>query len=208
MVGALLIWWLSSEAETWQGEANAQAARLSRANEALEQYASSAAHDLKGPVRHVLLYGELLEEALAKGDTATARRHAKSIRDSALELPGMLDGMLDYSRDSSYERPDPKLIGQWKKKLTPDELALLEARIGPMLRERGYEESGVAPAEVGGARRFALALQDRLARFGFRRERYGLAHLVQARLARTLGSEAWQRRLLLAQNEIDNRHLQ
>lgn len=100
MVGALLIWWLSSVAETWQGEANAQAARLSRANEALEQYASSVAHDLKAPVRHVLLYGELLEEALVSGDAAAARRHAKAIRDSALELPGMLDGMLDYSRSA------------------------------------------------------------------------------------------------------------
>lgn len=100
VIGALLIWWLSSVAETWQGEANAQAARLSRANEALERYASSAAHDLKAPVRHVLLYGELLEEALAKGDTATAQRHARAIRDSALELPGMIDGMLDYSRSA------------------------------------------------------------------------------------------------------------
>ncbi len=117
-------------------------------------------------------------------------------------------GMLDYSRDSSYERPDPKLIAQWKKKLAPAELALLEARIGPLLRQRGYEESGVPAARVGRARRLALALQDRRARFRFRRERYGLAHLVQSRLARLLGRSAWQRRLQLAQNEIDNRHLQ
>ena len=100
VLGTLLIWWLSRVAEGWQSEANAQASRLSRANEALEQYASSVAHDLKAPVRHVLLYGELLEEAPASGDTATARRHAKAIRDSALELPGMLDGMLDYSRSA------------------------------------------------------------------------------------------------------------
>ncbi|MEQ1781799.1 MAG: HAMP domain-containing sensor histidine kinase [Hyphomonadaceae bacterium] len=100
VIGALLIWWLSSVAENWQREANAQAARLSRANEALEQYASSAAHDLKAPVRHVLLYGELLQEAMARGDPATALRHAKSIRDSALDLPGMIDGMLDYSRSA------------------------------------------------------------------------------------------------------------
>jgi signal transduction histidine kinase len=100
VVGASLIWWLSSVAEGWQSEANAQASRLSRANEALEQYASSAAHDLKAPVRHVLLYGELLEEALAKGDAATAARHARSIRDSALELPGLIDGMLEYSRSA------------------------------------------------------------------------------------------------------------
>lgn len=100
VLGALLIWWLSSLIETWQKEANEQAARLSRANEALEQYASSAAHDLKAPARHVMLYGELLEEALAKGDTVTARKHAKSIRDSASEMPGMIDGLLDYSRSA------------------------------------------------------------------------------------------------------------
>jgi hypothetical protein len=35
-----------------------------------------------------------------------------------------------------------------------------------------------------------------------------VAHLAQARLARAFGLRAWQRRLLLAQNEVDNRHLQ
>jgi signal transduction histidine kinase len=100
ILAALLIWWLSSLIETWQKEANEQASRLSRANEALEQYASSAAHDLKAPARHVLLYGELLEEALNKGDLAAARKHAKSIRSSASEMPVMIDGLLDYSRSA------------------------------------------------------------------------------------------------------------
>jgi len=116
--------------------------------------------------------------------------------------------MLDYSRDTSYERPDPALIGQWRKKLAPSELALLEARIGPMLRARGYEESGVPAARVGGLRRLALALQDRLGRFRFRRARYGLGHVLCARLARTLGLKHWTKKLLLEQNEIDDRHLQ
>lgn len=99
-MGALLLWWLSSVAEGWQSEANAHAARLSRANEALERYASSAAHDLKAPARHVLLYGEMLEDALTRGDVAAARRHAKAIRDSALELPNLIDGILDSSRSA------------------------------------------------------------------------------------------------------------
>jgi hypothetical protein len=117
-------------------------------------------------------------------------------------------GMLDYARDSSYERPDPALIAQWKRKLSPDELALLEARIGPLLRQRGYEPSGVAPARVGPLARLALALDDRRFRFRFRRARYGLAFLVQSRVARLFGLRAWQKRLQLAQNEIDNQHLQ
>lgn len=98
--GVALVWWLSSIAERWQTEANAQAARLSRANEALEQYASAAAHDLKAPARHVLLYGELLEEALARGDIEAARRNATAIRESAGVLPPMIEGMLDYSRSA------------------------------------------------------------------------------------------------------------
>ncbi len=100
IMAALLLWWLSRLVSDWQHEANAHAAGLSRANEALEQYASSAAHDLKAPARHVLLYGELLEEALAKGDVAMARRHARAIRESALEMPKIIDGMLDYSLSS------------------------------------------------------------------------------------------------------------
>jgi light-regulated signal transduction histidine kinase (bacteriophytochrome) len=97
ILAASLVWWLSGLVESWQREANEQAARLSRANEALEQYASSAAHDLKAPARHVMLYGELLSDALKKGDIPTAERHARSIRDSAAEMPTMIDGMLDYS---------------------------------------------------------------------------------------------------------------
>ena len=116
--------------------------------------------------------------------------------------------MLDYSRDSSYERPDPKLVGQWRRKLAAPDLALLEARIGPMLRQRGYEESGVAPARVGAWRLFCLWLEDRSGRFRFRRERYGLGHLLRSRLARALCLRGWERRLTLERNAIDSRYLQ
>ena len=117
-------------------------------------------------------------------------------------------GMLEYHRDSSYERPDPALIGQWRKKLTPEELGLLEARIGPLLRSRGYEESGVPALDVGPLRRLALTLEDRLRRLRFRRQRYGLRLLLKSRLANLLGLPSWKRAVLLEQNEIDNRHLQ
>lgn len=103
VLAALLIWWLSGLVAEWQAEAAQRADQLTRANEALEQYASSAAHDLKAPARHVLLYGELLTEALERGDLAGARKHATSIRKSAEEMPKLIDGMLAYSR-SAYTR--------------------------------------------------------------------------------------------------------
>jgi signal transduction histidine kinase len=105
-IGASLIWWLSQLVQDWQKEANNQASRLSRANEALEQYASSAAHDLKAPARHVMLYGELLEAALANGDVALAKKHARAIAESAADMPKLIDGLLDYSR-SAFIRINP-----------------------------------------------------------------------------------------------------
>lgn len=106
VIGASLIWWLSRLIAEWQAEANEHANRLSRANEALEQYASSAAHDLKAPARHVLLYGELLQEALGKNDIEGAKKYAANIRQAATELPKMIEGMLDYSR-SGFSKVAP-----------------------------------------------------------------------------------------------------
>ena len=108
IMSAVMVWQLSRLVEDWQREANERSTRLSRANGALEQYALSAAHDLKAPGRHVLLYGELLQEALEKGDFATAKRHAKSIRDSALDMPKIIEGMLDFSR-SAFTRISPSV---------------------------------------------------------------------------------------------------
>ena len=63
-------------------------------------------------------------------------------------------------------------------------------------------------ANVGAWKRFTLALDDRAGRFRFRRARYGLGHIVASRLAKLSGARAWQKRLLVQRNEIDNRHLQ
>lgn len=102
-LGTLLIWWLSRLVGDWQAEAAERAEQLTRANEALERYASSAAHDLKAPARHVLLYGELLAEALERGDIDGARKQAAAIRRSAQEMPKLIDGMLAFSK-SAYTR--------------------------------------------------------------------------------------------------------
>jgi signal transduction histidine kinase len=105
-LGAGLVLWLSQIVASWQLEANERSARLSRVNEALEQYASSAAHDLKAPARHVLLYGELLDEALDRADMAQAQKYAHAIRESAQEMPRIIEGMLEFST-SAHTRIKP-----------------------------------------------------------------------------------------------------
>lgn len=112
-LGVGLLWQLSQLVADWQVEANEHANRLERANEALEQYASSAAHDLKAPVRHVMLYGELLEEAIARSDADAIRKCATSIRNAASELPALIDGMLDFSRSGfSKLKPGDHLLSE------------------------------------------------------------------------------------------------
>jgi hypothetical protein len=115
--------------------------------------------------------------------------------------------MMDYAESSTYSRPDPALIEQWRRKLDPEALALLEARIGGLLRENGYRESGVPPARVGAARRWGLYLDNRRRRFRARRERYGLSLILADRLSRSLGLKGLQEKVILARNEIDNRHV-
>jgi len=115
--------------------------------------------------------------------------------------------MLDYARTSTYDAPDPSLAERWRRDLGPRELALLEARIGPMLRERGYAPSGVAAAPPGPLGRLRLAIQDRVFRFRFRWRRYGLGSIVKGRLAALLGWKGLGRRVIVERNRVDDRHL-
>jgi signal transduction histidine kinase len=104
--GAALIWWLSHMLSAWQRDANEHVAQLARANEALDQYASSAAHDLRAPSRHVLIFGELMQEAVSRGDHEAAARFGAKMHDAAKQLPPMIDGMLEYAR-SGFTKVTP-----------------------------------------------------------------------------------------------------
>ncbi len=137
-VSATLVWQLSRQIADWQGEATEHSNHLARANEALEQYASSAAHDLKAPVRHVSLYGELLQDALANDDLNSAKKYAGNICAAVSELPPIIDGMLDYSR-SGYSKLSPgdnKLseVVQAATSLQESDLRTVGARV-TLLRE-------------------------------------------------------------------------
>jgi len=94
--------------------------------------------------------------------------------------------MLSYADHSTYERPDPSLVYQWRKKLKDEDIQLVEARVGPMLLERGYEMSGLPSIEVSGERVAHLEHESRINCRKFRIKRYGLPLLILARLTRNL----------------------
>lgn len=84
------------------------------------------------------------------------------------------EGMLDYERDApQYPQPDPRLVGQWKTKLSPADIGLVELRTSPTMESRGYARSGHPHPRVGPARHHSLLLAARLRAFGARVGTFG-----------------------------------
>lgn len=101
--GAVLVWWCSLLVEQLQGQTRSHVARLTRANEALERYASTTAHDLKAPIRHIRVYSELAIEALKAGESEKAISFARHNVDSCDALLKSVDHLLSFAR-SAYSR--------------------------------------------------------------------------------------------------------
>lgn len=82
--------------------------------------------------------------------------------------------MLDYERDApQYPQPDPALVGQWKTKLSPGDVAMVEFRTSPTMESRGYTRSGHPLPRVGPARHRGLLFVARLRTFSARVETFG-----------------------------------
>jgi hypothetical protein len=62
-------------------------------------------------------------------------------------------------------------VASWRSRLTPAEIALCEAVLGPRLRACGYELSGASGASVGGRIRYAAVATQ-----------HGLGHARRAAL--------------------------
>ena len=50
--------------------------------------------------------------------------------------------MLTYDQRSTYALPDVGMLDQWRRRLCPRDIGLLEARLGDRLQTRGYQSSG------------------------------------------------------------------
>lgn len=100
--------------------------------------------------------------------------------------------MMSPGEGSSYAAPDARMIGQWRRRMTPRDLRLVEAKAAPLMRERGYEPSGVSIAAPGAIERTWLRLDDwlrlRLARLSL----YGPRLVLEGAVSRRLGGEAWR----------------
>ena len=77
--------------------------RLQAANEELEAFTSSASHDLRTPVRHVMGFAELAEASLTVGQHDKVVQHLTVVKQGAQRMNTLIDGMLALSRSGRQE---------------------------------------------------------------------------------------------------------
>lgn len=113
--------------------------------------------------------------------------------------------MLEYSATSTYSEPDPSLLYQWKHRASPEELGILEYKLGPLLEARNYAPSGIAaqpPASLAW-----LRLHDKLYRTRYRLNVFGIGRMVLDLLHRHIGLGNVGRKNRLAMNRIETSRL-
>jgi light-regulated signal transduction histidine kinase (bacteriophytochrome) len=70
---------------------------LQRSNEELEQYASIASHDLKEPVRKIIIFTDMLLNGASFESVDDIRSQLKRINHSAERMRSLLNGIAEYS---------------------------------------------------------------------------------------------------------------
>ena len=110
--------------------------------------------------------------------------------------------MLTFDQNSTYSALDPKLAYQWRQKQTPQEVAEVEHKVGPLLAARGYAPSGHPPTAPSLLRRMVLNWTNRHHKWRLRLKRYGYVDPIQEALARRLGLTSLQH---AAQRRIDEK---
>lgn len=117
------------------------------------------------------------------------------------------EDMFSYADKSTYDKPDPTLVYQWRKKLSDEEVALVEAKCGTLLTDRGYELSGLPKREVSATEVAKLESDSRKLARRFRIKRYGLPLVLGSKIARTIRFSWLEDKLQLRMNEIGKKHI-
>ncbi|WP_036292428.1 ATP-binding protein [Methylosinus sp. PW1] len=76
----------------------ARAQELERVNERLARFAFVASQDLQEPLRKIAVFGDLMEEAIRRGDTGEIARANEVMRFSALRARALVQDLLSFSR--------------------------------------------------------------------------------------------------------------
>jgi hypothetical protein len=115
--------------------------------------------------------------------------------------------MISYDLHSTYLKPDPKLIEQWKRKMSKREIALVEYKTIEIMEKRSYNLHSNRLDKPSLIEKSIFTIQDKFYRIKFRVKRYGFRLYITELLARKLDFTKFASILKLRMNEIDTRYL-
>jgi len=115
--------------------------------------------------------------------------------------------MLNYHENSTYEKLDPSLAFQWKKRLSETEVRLVETKAGHRLKSLSYEMSGFSPIEIGFFYKLLLAYQNKLFRFNFNTKRYGYGLVIKEKFYRNFGMVEKHQDIRVKMNQIELKYV-
>jgi signal transduction histidine kinase len=93
-------------------ELRQHAARLRRANEALEEFAYAASHDLQEPLRNIAIYAELFTKRYGANLNEEACRFLGIINEGAQRMRQLINGLLEYARADHLDEVTPVSDGE------------------------------------------------------------------------------------------------
>ncbi len=116
-------------------------------------------------------------------------------------------GMLRYPEYTTYDRPDAGLAEQWRRKLSTDELSLVEPLFGDLLEDRGYALSGVSGRTPRPLEWLRMWVQHKRSVWQFRINKFGLYDPLIVALAKRIGLAHYTRPAQRRMREITRQNL-
>jgi PAS domain S-box-containing protein len=160
----------------------ARTTELQRSNEALQQFAYSASHDLQEPLRMVAAYTRLLERRYKDVFDDDGREYMHYIVDGAERMSRLIRDLLAFSRAGNAS-PEP-----------PEELDMREVFDTAVLNVRGSIEDTHAVIEAGGLPRIRCrraGLSQVLQNLFSNSMKYRSADAPRIRITCTESDEEW-----------------
>lgn len=116
--------------------------------------------------------------------------------------------MLDYQVDArQYPPPDQSLASQWKTKLSPRDVAMVECRTAGRIERRGYARSGYPSTTIGPLKHQLLLSAGQVRQLRAKANRYGPG-LVAINLLGKLGLGTLRKYAKTRINAIDQRFIE